>query len=66
MKPGRDYRPAPDSNYLRCATRQYLGDQAEVAVEVVDDLPTESSGKFLFSRSSVTPPFLNGKAGVHG
>jgi phenylacetate-CoA ligase len=66
VKPGRDYLPAEDVNYLRCATRQYLGDQAEVAVEVVDDLPTELSGKFLFSRSSVTAPFLNEKAGVHG
>jgi hypothetical protein len=36
-----------------------------VGIEVVDDLPAESSGKFLFSRSSVSPPFLNGPAGDH-
>jgi phenylacetate-CoA ligase len=65
VKPGRNYRPADDTNYLRCATRQYLGDRAEVEIEVVDDLPAESSGKFLFSRSSVSPSFLNGPAGGH-
>jgi phenylacetate-CoA ligase len=66
VKPGRDYSPAQDTNYLRCTTRQYLGDRAEVDVEVVDDLPTEPSGKYLFSRSTVTPCFLRGAAGVRG
>ncbi len=66
VKPGRAYDPDEDTNYLRCTTRQYLGDRAMVDVEVVDDLPNEPSGKYLFSRSTVTPSFLEGHAGVHG
>ncbi len=66
IKPGRDYRHEDDMNYLRCTTRQFLGDRADVDVEVVDDLPTESSGKFLFSRSTVTPSYLHGTAAVPG
>jgi phenylacetate-CoA ligase len=65
VKPGRAYDPNEDANYLRCTTRQYLGDRALVDVEVVDDLPNEPSGKYLFSRSTVTPSFLEGNAGVH-
>jgi phenylacetate-CoA ligase len=58
LKPGHDFRAAPDAEYLRAATRQYLGPRAEAEVEVVDELPPEPSGKFLFSRSTVTPDFL--------
>jgi phenylacetate-CoA ligase len=58
LKPGRDFRPVEDGDYLRTATRAYLGDTAEVEWEAVEDLPPEPSGKFLFSRSTVTPTFL--------
>jgi hypothetical protein len=58
LKPGRDFRAAPDAEYLRLATRQYLGPRAEAEVEIVDELAAEPSGKFLFSRSTVTPDFL--------
>jgi phenylacetate-CoA ligase len=58
LKPGRDFRAAADAEYLRAATRHYLGPRAEADVEVVDELPPEPSGKFLFSRSTVTPDFL--------
>jgi hypothetical protein len=58
IKPGRDFHPGPDLDYLTRATREYLGEPAAVRAEVVDDLPAEPSGKFLFSRSSVTPDFL--------
>jgi phenylacetate-CoA ligase len=63
IKPGRDFRPGPDLDYLTRATREYLGEPAAVRAEVVDDLAAEPSGKFLFSRSSVTPDFL--AAGAH-
>jgi phenylacetate-CoA ligase len=66
IKPGRDFRPVEDADYLRCATRQHLGEHAEVNVELVDELAAESSGKFLFSRSTVTPDFLAKAAPVHG
>jgi phenylacetate-CoA ligase len=58
IKPGRDFHPERDLDYLRAATRRYLGDEAVVEGEIVDDLPAEPSGKFLFSRSTVAPGFL--------
>ena len=63
VRPGRDFRPAEDVAYLRAATRDHLGAGAEADAELVDDLPAEPSGKFLFSRSSVAPAFLAGAAG---
>jgi hypothetical protein len=59
IKPGPAFDPGPDLDYLRAATRRYLGEQAAVDGQVVADLPAEPSGKFLFSRSSVTPAFLS-------
>jgi phenylacetate-CoA ligase len=66
VKPGRGFRPVEDKDYLSSTTRQYLGERAEVDVQIVDDLPNESSGKFLFSRSTVTPIFLTGRTWVRG
>jgi phenylacetate-CoA ligase len=60
IKPGRSFRPDEDLVYLRWATRRFLGEDAEVDAQVVDELPAEPSGKFLFSRSSVAPGFLAG------
>jgi phenylacetate-CoA ligase len=58
IKPGRDFQPARDLEYLRATTRQYLGEQAMIDSEVVAELLAEPSGKFLFSRSTVAPDFL--------
>jgi phenylacetate-CoA ligase len=58
IKPGATFDPGADLDYLRTATRRYLGDETAVHHEIVEDLPAEPSGKFLFSRSSVTPDFL--------
>jgi phenylacetate-CoA ligase len=58
IKPGRDFRPERDLDYLRTTTRQYLGEEAVIDSEVVLELPAEPSGKFLFSRSTVAPGFL--------
>jgi phenylacetate-CoA ligase len=62
VRPGRDFDPVTDVAYLRAATRRHLGDRAEAEAELVDELPAEASGKFLFSRSTVTPGFLAGAA----
>jgi phenylacetate-CoA ligase len=62
VKPGPDFDPARDLDYLRKATRRYLGGTAEIGAEVVAELPTEPSGKFLFSRSTVSPAYLGGDA----
>ncbi len=58
VRPGRGFDADADLAYLRDATRRHLGDRAEADAELVDALPAEPSGKFLFSRSSVTPAFL--------
>ena len=55
LRPGRGFDPAADGDYLRDATRRHLGEGAASTVEVVDELPAEPSGKFLFSCSTVTP-----------
>src|SRR5262249_30208474 len=65
LRPGRDFCPTEDLEYLRNATRRFLGEQAAVESEVVAELPAEPSGKFLFSRSTVTPAFLAGRSGKH-
>jgi len=57
--PGPGFDLVEDVEYLRATTRRHLGSAMRVAVEAVESLPTEASGKFLFSRSSVTPAFLN-------
>jgi phenylacetate-CoA ligase len=58
IKPGRNFDQLSDLEYLRTTTRRYLGEQALIDGEVVEELPVEPSGKFLFSRSTVAPGFL--------
>jgi phenylacetate-CoA ligase len=58
VRPGRAFSPGEDLDYLCRATRRFLGEQTAVDHEIVAELPAEPSGKFLFSRSSVTPGFL--------
>jgi phenylacetate-CoA ligase len=59
IKPGRDFHYERDLEYLRTTTRRYLGAETRIDSEVVEELPAESSGKFLFSRSTVAPSFLS-------
>jgi phenylacetate-CoA ligase len=58
IRPGRDFSRFSDLEYLKITTRRYLGEQTEVDSELVEELPAEPSGKFLFSRSTVTPALL--------
>jgi phenylacetate-CoA ligase len=58
LKPAAAFDAVGDLDYLRNATRQYLGENTVVHTEMVNALPAEPSGKFLFSRSTVTPAFL--------
>jgi phenylacetate-CoA ligase len=51
-----------DLDYLAQGARQYLGAAARVDWEVVDELPSEPSGKFPFCRSTVAPDFLEARA----
>ncbi|MBI1914231.1 MAG: phenylacetate--CoA ligase family protein [Planctomycetes bacterium] len=59
IRPGYDFAAAEDLAYLESTSRQYLGDAVVVRWEIVEELPCEPSGKFLFSRSTVAPAFLS-------
>jgi phenylacetate-CoA ligase len=55
---GPDFRDGEDIDYLHQAARRYLGKDAVVDCEFVDELPAEASGKFLFCRSMAAPDYL--------
>ncbi len=59
-----DGRPSSqaDLQFLETETRGFLGDDAKVEFEFVDDLPCEASGKYLFSRSTAACDFMD----LHG
>jgi len=61
IRPSHDFAAADDLTYLEETSRQYLGDTVTVRWELVEELPCEPSGKFLFSRSTVVPAFLAGE-----
>lgn len=56
--PGTGFSRESDFGYLESEMRSYLGDDLQVRFELVDELPREPSGKFLYFHSSVTPAFL--------
>ena len=59
LRPGPAFDPLNDGLYLEKATREYLGEGISAEVEIVDDLPRLPSGKFLFSRSTVSPTWMS-------
>jgi phenylacetate-CoA ligase len=59
IRPGRAFRQGDDLDYLHEATRRHLGDATVVDWDLVDELRSEPSGKFLFSRSTVSPDYLS-------
>lgn len=59
---GPHFRDPDDLDYLQEASRRYLGSDTVVDWEFVDGLASQSSGKFLFCRSSAAPEFVNGSA----
>jgi hypothetical protein len=63
IKPGRDFHGERDLEYLRSTTRLHLGAAAKIDSEIVEELPSELSGKFLFSRSTVSSQFLAQQCG---
>jgi len=58
VRPGAGFTAADDLAYLERTSREHMGEATRVRWELVEELPCEASGKFLFSRSSVTPAFL--------
>ena len=47
-----------DRDYLREKTSLYLGKETEIAYEFVDHIPHESSGKYLFSISTIADQYI--------
>ncbi len=60
--PGHKFRQEEDVLFLEETARRYLGEDAVVTWELVDELRSEPSGKFLFCKSSVAPGFLRASA----
>src|SRR5262249_43349965 len=58
IKPGKLFREAEDGEFLRETARKYLGETTLADWELVNELTSESSGKFLFCKSTVSPGFL--------
>ncbi|MGA2030671.1 MAG: hypothetical protein ABSG68_00305 [Thermoguttaceae bacterium] len=50
---------AEDLGFLDAQTRLYLGQDVKIEHEFVDSLPSETSGKFLFCRSSAACDFVD-------
>ena len=44
--------------------REYLGDEIVIVVQLVEDIPSEKSGKFRFVKSSLSPDSI--LAATHG
>ena len=59
LRPGPAFDPLIDGLYLENATREYLGEGISAEIEIVEDFPRSASGKFLFSRSTVSPKWLS-------
>ncbi len=57
IRPGPGFDPIADGEYLRGASRRHLGEGTICEWDIVDELPAEPSGKFLFSRSTVALRF---------
>jgi phenylacetate-CoA ligase len=64
VKPGPRFQDPADLEFLRETAVTYLGDDTEVDWELVSELRSEPSGKYIFCRSSVAPGFLRATA-VH-
>lgn len=58
IKRGSDFQELEDLEYLKSATREYLGGQAIAEFEYVDELPTLPSGKLLFCHSEIQHDYL--------
>jgi hypothetical protein len=64
IRPGHKFRQQEDISFLEQIARKYLGNDTTVTWELVEELKSEPSGKFLFCKSSVSPRFLASSEGV--
>lgn len=65
IRPGQSFAQTEDFAYLDRTAKRYLGEQIQVRFELVSELPRESSGKFLFSRSTVAAEMFGGVGSKH-
>lgn len=57
VKPSPEFDPTQDFPYLERTTKRYLGEDAVVDFEIVDEIPRSTSGKLQFSISTATPDY---------
>jgi phenylacetate-CoA ligase len=58
VKPGPGYSGNEDREFLSIATKEFLGHDTVVQVEIVQNLAAEPSGKYLFSISTAVSHLL--------
>lgn len=59
IRPGSGFDREADVHYLNEMARQHLGEQAEVDVDEVEEIPVPASGKMQFSISRALPDFAD-------
>jgi phenylacetate-CoA ligase len=57
IRRGPGFREPDDLDYLRSATREYLGNNAIAEFEFIDEFPLSPSGKLQFCRSEIQPEY---------
>jgi phenylacetate-CoA ligase len=57
IRRGSNFREIDDLEYLRAATKQYLGSGAIAEFEYVEEFALSPSGKLLFCRSEIQPDY---------
>jgi phenylacetate-CoA ligase len=61
IHPGAGFNETEDRRFIEEAARYYLGQEMVVDLQLVDEMKPEPSGKFLFSRSTLTPDYLRSR-----
>lgn len=58
VRPGDAFNEPAEIQYIEDASRRFLGQDTQIELDLVAEIPHAASGKYLFSRSSVAPEFL--------
>jgi hypothetical protein len=58
IHPGAGFQEREDRQFIEEAARHYLGQEMAIEFQFVEEMKPEPSGKFLFSRSTLTPDYL--------
>jgi hypothetical protein len=64
IRRGLAFRESEDLEYLRAATKEYLGSGAIAEFEYVEEFPRSPSGKLVFCRCEIQPDYCDNANGV--